>query len=203
MLRRWLKALGSGSDSASEQYASVHDVRGVRVVVINSREDVRTADVIARANAVLALMERHAPARWRHFRRDVDHILVQRYPCRGAWIPDRRACLLELTFMVNPAFNAAQVCATLVHESMHARIDAMARHFGWTMLHGANARAERLCRRAEIDFGRSVPGGEPVVQRAMATMQLTDAEVAPVIDPSLAKQAIERVDREARGRLGS
>ena len=199
MLRRLIHALRGGADPASgAPPASRHDVLGVTVVVINSREDVRTEDVLARAHAVLALMQRHAPARWHHFRRDVDHILVQRYPCRGAYIPDRRACLLELTFMVNREFNEAQVCATLVHESMHARIDAMARRFGWALPRGADARAERLCRRAELDFGRAVPNGAPVVERALASLRLSDAEVAPVIDAVSARQAIERVDRDAR-----
>jgi hypothetical protein len=63
------------------------------------------------------------------------------------------------------------------------------------------AREERLCRRAELEFGLSLPPtlGAPVVERAAASLTLADADVAPAIDwnEALARQAA--VDRGALG----
>ena len=43
---------------------------------------------------------------------------------------------------------------------------------------------ERLCRRAELEFGLSLPAplGAPVVERARESLALSDENVAPVID---------------------
>jgi hypothetical protein len=59
------------------------------------------------------------------------------------------------------------------------------------------ARQERFCRRAEIEFGKLVPGGERVVERAQWTSDLSDEEVAPDIDPRLAEERIAEADRAA------
>ena len=47
----------------------------------------------------------------------------------------------------------------------------------------ARAREERICRRAELDFGEALPAelGAPVVQRARESLELEDIEVAPDI----------------------
>lgn len=62
------------------------------------------------------------------------------------------------------------------------------------------AREERFCRRAEIEFGRLVPDGAPIVERALEALALSDAEVAPVVDERLAAQRIAQVDREAQAK---
>ena len=63
------------------------------------------------------------------------------------------------------------------------------------------AKEERLCRRAELAFGLSLPQelGAPVVERAMASLQLEDEGVAPSIDWNVAMQRTADVDRGARG----
>ena len=61
------------------------------------------------------------------------------------------------------------------------------------------ARQERFCRRAELELGALVPGGERVIERARETLELSDAEVAPEIDPVLAARRIAEVDRQALG----
>jgi hypothetical protein len=76
---------------------------------------------------------------------------------------------------------------------MHARLDAL----GFPLEMEDRARQERFCRRAEIEFGMLVPGGERVVERARWTSELSDEEVAPVIDPRLAAERIAAVDRDA------
>ncbi len=78
---------------------------------------------------------------------------------------------------------------------MHARLHRL----GFPLEMEDRARQERFCRRAEIEFGLLVPGGQRVVERARTTVALADEDVAPVIDPSLAAQRIAEVDRQARG----
>src|SRR3954453_6220958 len=87
--------LGRGGQPPVE----VHGVRGFRVVVENTRPDIATPDVLARLDEALALVERHAPLRLRHLRRDFNEIRVARFACRGAFFPGPRMCLTELTFL--------------------------------------------------------------------------------------------------------
>ncbi len=171
-------------------------IRGLPVLVQNSRPDIATEDVLRRLDESLQLIERYVPHHFRRLARDFSRILVQRYACRGAYIPDQGACLVELTFTVNPEFSPAQIAATILHEAMHARLHRR----GFPLEMADRARQERFCRRAEIEFGRAVPGGAPIVERALAGLELTDEEVAPVVDPILAARRVAEVDREALAR---
>jgi hypothetical protein len=89
-------------------------------------------------------------------------IVVRRFPCRGAFFPQERACLVELTFTVNPRHTIAEIAASIVHEATHARVVRMC---GGLPLE-QRAREERLCRRAELEFGLALPDGAVVVERA-------------------------------------
>jgi len=172
---------------------SHHEVRGLPVVVNNTRPDIDTVDVLARLDRTLALIERYVPHHFRRLKRDFAYIVVQRFACRGAYFHEQRACLVELTFTVNPDFSDAEVAATILHEAMHARLHQL----GFPLEMEDRARQERFCRRAEIEFGLLVPNGERVVERAAWTVDQSDEDVAPVIDPNLAAQRIAEVDREA------
>ena len=184
LLARWLVNTGTVSRT----------IRGIPVVVVNeTRPDISANDVLARLDGALALIERYQPSTFRRMRRDFARIVSRRYPCRGAYFPDERSCLVELTFSVNPEFTLPQVAATILHEAMHARLDRM----GVRGEHVSRAREERFCRRAEIEFGQAVPGGEPVVERALSTLAGADAEVAPAIDWALASERVARADLEA------
>jgi hypothetical protein len=189
-LRDLLQAIvGQPADPAR----SHHDVRGIPVAIDNTRPDIDTADVLARLERTLALIERYVPHHFRHLKRDFAYIVVQRFACRGAYFHEQRACLVELTFTVNPDFSDAEVAATILHEAMHARLHQL----GFPLEMEDRARQERFCRRAEIEFGRLVPGGEQVVERARWTVDQSDEDVAPVIDPNLAARRIAEVDRAA------
>ena len=194
VLDRFLSRLfGDGSARLAR-----YEVLGIPVVVENTRPDVRTSDVITRLEASLALIRQYVPHHFWHLQRDFDHIIVKRFACRGAYFYEQRACLVELTFCVNPDFSDAQRAATILHEAMHARLHAL----GFPMEMEDRARQERFCRRAEIEFGRLVPNGEQVVARAEETSELSDEDVAPEIDPELAARRIAEVDRAAlRNRL--
>ena len=170
-------------------------IDGIRVDVLNTREDVSTERVFRRAEAVIARVGQYQPWRLAHIRRDVAGIVVMRYACRAAYFPDQRLCMLELTFMANEQFSDSQVAASFVHEGMHARLDRLSAKYGVTPFAQAPARHERICRRAELDFGLAVPDGAPVVQRAVESMRLADEEVAPAIEWQEAGRRVAEVDR--------
>jgi HEXXH motif-containing protein len=190
-LRRWL------SGAISDRTTTREVLHGLPVTVHNTRPDISTAEVLRRLDGALTLIERHAPHHFRKLRGDFKAIRVQRYACRGAYFYAERACLVELTFLVNPAFSEAQIAATILHEAMHARLHQL----GFPPDMADRARQERFCRRAEIEFGAVVPGGAPIVARALATLDAQDDEVAPAIDEALAARRVAEADREALDRL--
>jgi hypothetical protein len=193
MIKKWIdRALAS---VASTPHAESRLIDGIRVDVINTREDIDTERVFRRAEAVIGRVGQYQPWRLAHIRRDIAAILVQRYACRGAYFGDSKVIMLELTFMANEQFSDSQVAASFVHEGMHARLDHLFDRYGVTPFAEARARHERICRRAELDFGLAVPDGAPVVQRATESMALADEEVAPTIEWSEAARRIAEVDR--------
>lgn len=177
----------------------LHTVRGIRVEVLNTRPDIDTAFVLARLDEALALVERHQPWRLAHLRRDLAGIRIVRYPCRGAYLPEQRVCITELTFLARAAeFSPAQVASSVLHEGMHARVHRMSRgRVTWD-----RAREERLCRRVELEFGESLPPalGAVVVARARASLELADEEVAPAIDWAEAGRRVRLADEDAARR---
>jgi hypothetical protein len=170
-------------------------LHGIPVVVENTRPDIATRDVIERLDEALGLIERYQPWRLRHLQRDLRQISVVRFPCRGAYLPAERICVTELTFLARRDITAAPVASSIVHEGMHARAHNMGVHPGRSMAH-----EERICRRAELAFGQSLPPelGAPVIERALATLALEDQEVAPSIDWAEAQRRQAAVDRAAR-----
>jgi len=176
--------------------AELHRIRGFEVVVENSRPDIATPDVLARLDEALALIERTQPWRLAHLRHDLARFWIVRYPCRGAFFPETRTCMTELTFLARRDITAAPVAASIIHEGMHARVHAKG-------LGGSDLpHEERICRRAELDFGLALPPelGAPVVERARASLELDDEGVAPTIDWSVAMARQEAIDRAARRR---
>ena len=171
-------------------------IKGLRVFVNNTRPDIESDDVLQRVEDALGMIEEHARHHFRHMQRDFDGILVERYACRGAYFPQERICLVELTFTVNRDFSLAQVAATILHEAMHARLHEL----GFPLEMEDRARQERFCRRAEIEFGAAVPDGKAVVDRALAALAAADHDVAPRIDPVLAAQRVAQADLEALDR---
>jgi hypothetical protein len=165
-------------------------IRGLSVTLINTRPDVDSEDVFARLDEALGLIERYQPSHRRRMRRDFSRIQVRRFPCRGAYFPDTRICLVELTFVVNRDFTPTQVAATILHEAMHARLD----NAGVKYDPADAAKHERFCRRAEVEFGMLAPDGAPVVDRALASLASADDEVAPVIDWELAGRRVGEAD---------
>jgi hypothetical protein len=197
MLEKLLEWFGGPIAPDDENEPSeAREVRGFRVIVENTRPDIATSDVLARLDEALDLIERHQPWRLRHLERDLIQFRVARFPCRGAYFPDERTCMTELTFLARRDITAATVASSILHEGIHARVDQM----GVDRKDRNRAKEERLCRRAELEFGRSLPGelGRPVVERALATLTLADEEVAPTIDWAVAAARQQSVDNTAR-----
>ncbi len=178
-----------------------HAVRGLRVVVENTRPDVSTPAVLERLDEALALVEQYQPWRLAHLRRDAREIRVVRFACRGAFLPAERAVITELTFLARRDITAAPVASSIVHEGVHARVHAAGEYFGWRRAEERWAeelpREERLCRRAELAFGRALPValGGPVVARAEELLGLADEDVAPAVDWRVAEERIRERDR--------
>lgn len=196
MLERFIRWLGEASGSGG--IVTRATVLGIPVIVENTRPDIDSAEVLARIERCLALIQRHVPHHFRHMARDFSFIISKRFACRGAYFHHERACLIELTFCVNPDFSDAEVAATILHEAMHARLD----NLGFPLEMEDRARQERFCRRAELEFGMLVPGGDKVIERARQTIVLADDEVAPEIDPEVAAARIAAVDRAALQKRG-
>ncbi|MGH7623842.1 MAG: hypothetical protein ACREOJ_00810 [Gemmatimonadaceae bacterium] len=169
-------------------------IHGIPVTVINTRSDISTVKVLERLEGALDLIATYQPWRFRRLQHDFARILVQRYPCRAAYMPQSRTCVVELTFLVNPEFNLAQLASSIVHEGTHARLDRVGVH----VPEDQRYREERLCRKSEVEFGRAVPDGEAVVARALEALRLSNEDVAPVIDWREAQRRIEQADRNAQ-----
>ena len=172
-------------------------VDGVPVWFLNERADIDDAQLEAQFGEALALIGKYAPHNLQRLRRDVTCIWVKRWPNRGIFFHDTRIMVIDTTFVVNPTFTRAQVAATILHEGVHARVTAMRVNRRYTNM----ADEERLCRRAEIAFGARAPGGAPVVARAREILGLSDEEVAPGIDLTVAEARLREL-RKTEGGAG-
>lgn len=191
-LFKQLSSLVTGdTSSGTESYT----VRGVEVQVRNTRPDIATSDVLERLDEALGLIEQYQPWRLKHLQRDIAGISVERFACRGAFIPNANVIVTELTFLARRDISAAPVASSIVHEGVHARVHAM----GVDRNRSDLAQEERLCRRAELAFGRALPFelGAPVIERALASLALDDADVAPVVDWQEAQRRQDAIDSQA------
>ncbi|MEP7067271.1 MAG: hypothetical protein ABI889_14650 [Gemmatimonadota bacterium] len=179
---------------AEEPHRVRRTVRGIDVVLKNTRPDISDEDVFARLDAVLALIEQYAPMKLRRMKKDIAGIDIKRFACRGAFFGETRRVLCELTFIVNRDFSLAEIASSMLHEGVHARVHA-ARVFRTP---ASLAKEERLCRATELWWGHTVPNGERVIERANALLTMSDDEVAPVVDWRVAAQRVAEVDRRAQ-----
>jgi hypothetical protein len=180
---------------ALKRLRSEHEVRGFRVVLDNTRPDVDSDAVLERFREAMDLLAEYQPWRFAHMQRDVGVFWIVRQPYRGSYTPGCDRVMTELTFLARRDISAAVVAASILHEGVHARID----HRRLRPESRDAAREERICRRAELAFGRALPETlrAPVIARAEASLALDDSEVAPEIDHELARARQSEIDREA------
>lgn len=183
----------AASDGARAPKVVRTTLHGVPVEVINTRADITIADVLARLDESLALISTYQPWRLTHLQRDINGIRVERFACRGAFIPQDNVIITELTFLARRDITAAPVASSILHEGVHARVHAM----GVYRTSAELPREERLCRRAELAFGQALPPelGAPVVERALASLSLDDRGVAPIVDWQEAQRRQDAADR--------
>jgi len=170
-----------------------HRVHGLPVTILNTRPDIDERQVVDRLTGALDLIAAHAPRRLRRLRRDISSIVVRRFPCRGAFIPHTRECLVELTFTVNPRHSLAEIAASIVHEATHARIAVRC----GPLPEEQRPREERVCRKAELEFGLALPDGGVVVERARSALKLADRAVAPRVDWAEGARRVAAADRDS------
>ena len=168
-------------------------LHGITVTVMNRRTDIDEETLWARTDAALALIATVDPRRFRRMARDFSVLHVRRGFTRGAFYQQSRACVLDNTFVANPQFTITEVAACLVHEAMHARVQAM----GVTRGRDDRAHEERICRKAEIAFAERAPDGERVIARARAALESVDTDVAPTIDYAEVQRRVMAADLAA------
>jgi hypothetical protein len=171
-----------------------HQIHGFPVMISNTRSDIATSQVVQRLSEALDLIATYAPRRFRRMRLDLAGLVVRRFPCRGAYFPQERQCLVELTFTVNPRHTLAEIASSIVHEATHARVASMC----GPLPQDQRPREERLCRQAELEFGLALPDGDIVVERARWALAMSDQDVAPVVDWAEGARRVAARDAETR-----
>jgi hypothetical protein len=149
-------------------------MHGIAVWVLNDGKHASTDAMFATVGAALELIAQAQPWRLVGMRRDFKRIFVRENIGVRAMFEHSGTCVLDTFFVAT--FAPAQVASSIVHESVHARL----RRGGRVIPRELVAWEERLCRKAELGFGLRVPGGEAVVERARASLSLSDRDIAPL-----------------------
>lgn len=175
MIRRLLQGLAHHASQALAGTKPEHrELHGIRVWVLNDREHASTEALFGKAAEALDRIAGTQPWRIGMMRRDFARIFIRQNTGCRALFDATRSCVLDTFFVAT--FSPAQVAASIVHESVHARLRSGGRAVPADLI----AWEERLCRRAELGFGMRVPDGAAVVDRARAALTLSDADVAPL-----------------------
>ena len=149
-------------------------IHGLDVWMINDGEFATSEALFDKMAAALQLIADHSPWRLSAMRRDFAPILLTRQEGFRAQFDALGNCGLDTYFVA--MFAAEQVASSIVHEGVHARL----RRGGNRVPRDLIAWEERLCRKAELAFGRRLPHGAAVVERALASLSLPDHDVAPL-----------------------
>lgn len=170
-------------------------VHGIPVMITNNRAHASTRELFTMVDSSLALIAQHRPRALRRMQKDVALIWIDRFAvCRAIYYPTTRTIRMDSSFVAT--FPVTAVASSLVHEGTHARIRSVVRN--WPRKN-ASAREERICRLEELRFGRVLPGGSEVVQRAAASIQQPPSGIAPTVDWQHANARAARIRlRETR-----
>ncbi|MBW3571272.1 MAG: hypothetical protein KY467_09210 [Gemmatimonadetes bacterium] len=191
MIRKFLEdPQGWAQEALLRAQSERRRIHGIDVWLINDRQFATSDELFDRVAAALQLVTEYAPWRLNAMRRDFSRIFMQRQDGVRALFDQMRNCSLDTYFVAT--FAAEQVASSIVHEAVHARL----RRGGRTVPRDLIAWEERLCRKAELAFGLRLPNGAAVVQRARASLTLSDRDVAPLAGD------IELRVRRPRGPVG-
>ena len=145
----------------------LYTIRGFQVVVENSRPDIATPDVLSRLDEALALVEHTQPWRLAHLRRDLARFWIVRYPCRGAFFPESRTCMTELTFLARRDITAAPVAASSWTSASRCRRNSARRW--WNARGRASRWPTKRSRRRSIGPWRWLARKQSTARRDAAT----------------------------------
>jgi hypothetical protein len=122
----------------------------------------------ARVADALRLIALYAPADLVRLRKLMRGIIVSRlYGAHAAWRQSVRVCVLSTHYLLRAETRAEGVAATIIHELMHARLDAR----GFDYREERQARIERICFRASERFLNRLPESS---QRTAALQEIEE-----------------------------
>lgn len=111
----------------------------------------------------LLAFQRYSPCHFSRFQRDVEKIYIGGEPSFwGQYVHSLRLVQLNPDYVVAEEISEESIASTLVHEGQHARLYRL----GFDYDPSIRARIERLCFIAEKNFGRRLPNGEKLIERA-------------------------------------
>jgi hypothetical protein len=175
MIGRWIQRAAEGVLQAMAGSAPPRRMmHGMEVWVLNDHLHATDEEMFAKIAAALDLVARVQPWRIPMLRRDFARIVVRQNTGVRAMFEHAGNCVLDTYFVAK--FAPGQVGASIVHEGVHARL----RRGGRVVPPDLIAWEERLCRKAELGFGLRIPDGAAVVERARASLALSDQDVAPL-----------------------
>lgn len=183
---RFLRWLRRKANQVILAFSETRVIHGIPVLVTNTLPDTTNDDLYEKIAGALGLIAEYEPMRLRRLQRDFVRIWITRQAgYRASFLSASRSCKLDTFFVAT--FSEAEIASSVIHEAVHARV-----HASGVQVYD-RAREERLCRRAELKFGRAVPEGEAVVERAQESLALMDEDVAPEID----WEQIRRIEAQA------
>ncbi len=116
-----------------------------------------------KVEAALCLIRDNAPTRLHQIYHDIEIIFVAgNSSFLGQYIQEIATIELYDSYVISNETSVASLASTLVHEAQHARLIRLG--FGYD--EKVRGRIERLCFKAERNFGKLLPSGEEVIERA-------------------------------------
>lgn len=126
-----------------------------------------------RIGEALQLFQKHSPARFAHFQRDIRRLWVMGLPtARGSYVHDHAMCVLDYDYVIGANTGVEELALTLVHEGTHARLRR--RGFGYD--EAIRGRIERICIRSELSVAQRLPNGAPLIEPREERLQWPDSE---------------------------
>ena len=163
-------------------------VYGIRICVASKDKDDVVRDYLAsRVEAALDLIGRFDSVQFLHVCKYLNRILVMRHFPRAEYFHLSRTCVLDEFYVADIDVPLALISATIIHEATHARLHQV----GIGYPEEQRRRIERLCRRAEIAFGKKVPAGDEVVERAEKALQFLEDDDAWWTEESMNRSFFE------------
>jgi hypothetical protein len=153
-------------------------LHGIRLAVTTS-VGTDSDNLFGRIDQALAVIENAQPRRLVQAKRYFRIIWIRRFALhRAAYAHRLRACILDTAFVADCSFQPEQIAASIVHETIHARLEQCGFPYTWQN----KARIERICRRAELDFGLHLRDGEAVIARAVDHLALDDSTLTGTLE---------------------